>query len=140
MSGSELLPADELADLRAIAESSLWSRADVRRKGPLQTVDGLKVPTWTEVLVDVAFKLADATGGRGQSRTVTIGNTQVEVAVRVGKFTADTEGIRDGDVVEITAGDNAGRFVQVVDSLGKDQQAALRLPVIQISKPDGWPT
>lgn len=135
---SELISDGELADFRALAEGTLESRARVRRKGPLQTVDGLKVPSWADVLADVPFKLAGPSGSATQYRVVRIGDTEVQAAVRVGKFPADTTGIRDADVVEITAGENAGRFVQIVESLGKDQQVALRLPVIEIQRPEGW--
>lgn len=135
----EIVTAEDLAFFRALALGRMESVATVRRKGPPTTVDGLKVPSWTDVLVDVPFRLGGP-AGPNLSRSVTVGNTTTQVAVRTGNFPTDTEGIRDGDVVEITAGEYAGRFLTIVDSLGKDQATALRLPVVQIPKPDGWPS
>lgn len=135
---SELLTEGDLAELRAIAESSMWSRARVRRRNGTTTVGGLKVPAWADVLAETPFKLGDSTGGRGATRTVTIGSTEVEMATRTGKFPALTEGLQDGDIVEVIEGEHAGVFVQVVESTGVDQQVALRVPVVEIQQPEGW--
>jgi hypothetical protein len=137
----EIVTPEDLAYFRALAESRMNSVTDVRRKGPNTTGgDGLKVPSWPSVVTDAPFRLA---GNRGPSqyRTVTIGSTDVQLAIRVGHWPIALMGtFRDGDVVEITAGDNAGRFLTIVESLGKDQANDLQLPVVEREKPDGWPT
>lgn len=137
----------EIAEFRADAESRFgWANghggadAAVRRndRANPQIVNGLKVPKWDTIHADLEGRIAGARGA-GTSRTITVGQTEVQVAVREWHCAAATTDFRDGDVVHITAGENAGRFFQVVEATWQDQATARRLPVVEIQKPEGWP-
>lgn len=136
----------ERDEFRADAESRFgWangnggSDAIVKRGDPTnpQLVDGLKVPRWTTTHELLEGRIA---GGRGAaaSRTVAVGQTDVQVALREWHCAAATTDLRDGDVVEIVAGENAGLFLQIVEAEWQDQATARRLPVMQIQRPKGW--
>lgn len=133
--------ADDIArvlpELRLQAEARMTSRATVHRAGGTTTDDdGFEVPGWSTVLPDSPFRLGGSSGA-GTSRTVTIGGTEVEIAVRVGHFPHGTTGLRDGDIIEVTAGESAGQWLRVVEATGADQQTALRVPVYEIPQPAG---
>lgn len=115
----------------------MTSTATVKREGAPTTVDGLEVPGWTTVHTALSGRL---TGSRNaaSSRTVTIGQTEVQLAVREWHCPADTTGLRDGDVIEITAGENVGVFLRVAESSWQDQATARRVPVVEIQEPEGW--
>lgn len=127
-----------LAAGRRAAESRMTSRAVVKRAGgPPVIVDGLEVPSWTTQHIDLPGRIA-ATRGAGQSRTVTIGQTEVQLAVREWHCPASTSGLRDGDIIEVTAGENAGIFLRVVEASWQDQATARRVPVVEVQQPEGW--
>lgn len=131
--------AGALPALRAHAESRMTSRAIVKREGgPPVIVDELEVPGWTTVETDLPGRLAGSRGGTAQTRTVTIGQTEVQLAVREWHCPADTNTLRDGDVIEVTAGENAGVFLRVVESAWQDQATARRVPVVEVQQPEGW--
>lgn len=127
-----------LAGARRDAEGRMTSRATVWREDPDDpvVVDGLASPRWVREQTDLPGRLA-ASSGAGQSRTATVGQTDVQLAVRAWHSPATTTGIRDGDVLEITAGENVGLFLRVVESTAADQATALRLPVVEVQKPEG---
>lgn len=135
----------EIDEFRADAESRFgWangnggSDAVVKRNDPAnpQIVDGLQVPRWDTIHAQLEGRIAGGRGA-GASRTVTVGQSEVQVAVREWHCAASTTDLRDGDVVHITAGENAGRFFRIVEATGQDQATAYRLPVIEIQKPEG---
>lgn len=115
----------------------MTSRATVKRPGEPVKVDGLEVDGWATIHEDLPGRIA-ANRGAGQSRTVRIGETEVQIAVREWHCPAGTEDIQDGDVLEVTAGENAGIFFRVVESAWQDQATARRLPVVEIQEPEGW--
>lgn len=116
----------------------MTSRATVWREDPANpvVVDGLEVPGYVAEMSDLPGRLA-ANRGAGQTRTITIGQTEVQVAVREWHCPAGTVGLRNGDVLEVTAGDSAGTFLRVVEATSTDQATALRLPVVETQKPEG---
>jgi hypothetical protein len=130
-----------LASGRARAESRMTSRARIRRIDPANptTVDGIETDGWADVHTDLPMRLGGSSGAAG-TRTVTIGETEVQVAVRVASFPADTTGLRDGDVVEVTEGESAGVFARIVEAGWQDQATARRVPVVETQRPEGWPT
>lgn len=137
--------ASELEELRADAESRYGaanggSDAIVRRKDPANPVivDGLKVPGWTVTHASLAGRFAGAARGGAGTRTVTIGQTEVQVALREWHCAAATTNLHEGDLIEITAGDNTGVVVQIVEATWQDQATARRLPVIEIKRPAEW--
>lgn len=137
----------EIAEFRADAESRFgWANGNggsdaVVKRNDLanpQIVDGLKVPKWDTVHALLEGRIAGSRGGAAASRTVRVGDTEVQVAVREWHCAATTTDLRDGDVIAITAGENAGLFLQLVEAEWQDQATARRLPVVQIQKPKGW--
>jgi hypothetical protein len=129
-----------LASGRARAESRMTSRARVRRVDPDNptTVDGIETDGWADVYADLPMRLGGSDRGGAGTRSVTIGETEVQVAVRVAHFPADTTGLRDGDVVEVTEGENAGVFARIVEAGWQDQATARRVPVVETQRPEGW--
>jgi hypothetical protein len=71
-------------------------------------------------------------------RTVVVGTTEVQLAVRVGHFPAATTLLRDGDLIEITAGENAGLVLQIIEAAWQDQATARRVPVMAVQRPAEW--
>lgn len=117
----------------------MTSRALVRRPGgpPLTDSDGFEVDGWTTVY-DGPFRLSGSNRGGTGSRTARVGDIDVELAVRVAHFPAATAGLRDGDVIQVTGGENVGGFLRVVEASWQDQATALRVPVVQAQEPEGW--
>jgi len=100
-------------------------------------VDGLETPHWTAEHSTLAGRLAGTSGGAAQTRRVSIGQTEVQLAVREWHCPVGTTNLRDGDVIEVTAGENAGIFLRVIEATGQDQSTARRVPVVEIQKPGG---
>jgi hypothetical protein len=125
-----------LPQLRAEAEARMTSRASVYRDTGTTTQDeetGLELDTWTEVAVESPFRL-----GRGDgTRTLTIGGVEVTVALRTGHFPAGTD-LRDGDLIDVTAGENVGTVWRVVEGDWADQQTAYRVPIVAADRPEEW--
>lgn len=128
-----------LASGRTAAESRMTSRAIVRRKtGASTVVDGFKVPTWQVVHTDLPIRIAGARRGSGSSRATEVGATEAQQASREAHVPATTTDIADGDLIEITAGENVGMVLRVVESAWQDQATARRLPVIADVRPKEW--
>lgn len=127
-----------IGGLREIAEARMTSTATVYRAGGKTTDDdGFEVDGWVTVLSGLPFRLAGSSAGASGTRTVTIGGTEAQVAVRVGHLPAGTTGLRDNDIIEVTAGESAGQFLRVIEATAADQQTALRLPVYEVPRPTG---
>jgi hypothetical protein len=130
---------DELPFLRAEAEARMTSRAAVMRKtGDTTTVDGLEVPEWATVYPDAPFRLGGAQRGGSGTRTVTVGSVETQVALRVGSFPFDHDALVDDDFIEITAGENAGLVLRIVEAEWQDQATARRVPVVSEARPEEW--
>ena len=128
----------ELPFLRAEAEARMVSTATVRRPGAMVVVDGIESPGWADVHTDIPFRLGGSNRGSAGYRTVTVGETETQVAVRVGSFPADTTDLLDGDLIEITAGGNAGLVLRIVEATSQDQATARRVPVVEAQRPAEW--
>lgn len=121
-------------------QQRMWSRVNVRRSTGRTTQDestGREVPQWATVRTDSPFRLR---GGRGSStgtKTVTTGGVELQLATAEGHLPAGTE-VRDGDLLEVTEGENAGTVWRVVESGRGDQQTAVRVPVIEARRPVEW--
>lgn len=130
-----------LAAGRYAAESRMTSLATIRRKTGLPTQDettGEEVPLWTVVYTDLPFRLAGASQGTAATRTVTIGAEEFQQAVRTGHMPAGTSDLADSDLIEVTAGENAGRVLRVVEATWQDQATARRVPVVEVDRPGEW--
>lgn len=115
----------------------MTSSATVWREDPANpvVVGGLEVPGYVAELVDVPCWV-DATGAGSGTRTVTIGQTEMQVASRVLKVPHDTTGLRDGDVVAVSGGACDGRFFRVVEATVADQKKQQEIPVVEIQQPE----
>lgn len=140
-----LFTAEELAEHRADAEARMGaanggSDATVRRVDPdnPSVVDGIEIDGWTDVYTDLPMRLGGSNRGGAGTRTVTIGETEVQLAVRVASFPAATTNLRDGDLVDITAGENDGVVLRIVEASWQDQATARRVPVIEAQRPAEW--
>lgn len=129
----------DLAVFRDFADLRMTSRAAVRRKTGAMTTgaDGLQVPEWATIHTNIPFRLGGANGGSSGTRTETIGGVEVQVATRVGHFPAGTS-LADSDHIEITAGENVGLVLRIVEAEGADQQTARRVPVVSVQRPEEW--
>lgn len=117
----------------------MTSRATVRRRtGTAPGPDGFDVDTYATNLTAVPFRLGGSSRGGSGSRTLRVGDSEVEVAVRVGHFPAATQGLADGDLIEVTAGENVGAVLRIVEASWADQQTARRVPVVEEQRPAAW--
>lgn len=123
---------------RRAAEARMTSRCAVRRGGAMVVTDGIEAPGWADILTDLPCRLGGSERGGSGTRTTTVGQSEVQLAVRVLHVPAGTTGVSDGDLVEITSGENAGLVIEVVEAAWQDQATALRLPVVEAQRPEEW--
>lgn len=119
----------------------MTSRVTVHRKTGTKTrnPDGTVGTGWEPVHTDLPFRLGGSEQGGAGFRTVTIGESEVRIAVRVGHFPASTSDLTDLDYVEITSGENAGAVLCVAEATWQDQATARRVPVFEVQRPEEWP-
>lgn len=130
---------ESLPELRAMAEARMTSRAAIMRKtGGTTVVDGFEVPEWATVYADAPFRLGGAQQGGSGTRTVTVGSVGTQVALRVGNLPASTSDLEDNDFIEITAGENVGVVLRIVEAAWQDQATARRVPVVSEQRPQEW--
>lgn len=138
--------ARELPFLRSQAESRMGaangaSTARIRRKGAgtQDEATGLVARVWTDIAASQPARLGPFGGGKSRGvRGLTPGGVTWEQADRILHLPASTPRLQDGDIAEITAGENVGTFWQVIESTWHDQATAYRVPVAQINRPEGW--
>ena len=123
---------------RRAALARMTSRATIHREGVTTTdPDGFEVEGWGVIENNIPCRLSGSTAGASGTRTVTTGGVEVQVAVRVLNLPASTTTLQDNDLVEITEGEQAGRFLRLHEATGADQQTALRVPVYEVPRPAG---
>lgn len=117
----------------------MTSRVTIRRKGSGTTTNGagFKRPAWDVVAADVPCRVAGTRAASGV-RHETVGDVQIESALRVLHLPATTSGLRDGDYAEVTSGDTAGLVLRLVDTQFQDQATARRVQVIEVQRPEEW--
>lgn len=119
----------------------LGSTATVRRKTGRIVQDedtGRQSPVWLDLHTDLPCRISAATRGASPSHTIDRSDVQVEESARVISFPAATTGLVDGDLVDVTAGENAGLVFRIVEADWKDQATARRVPVIGEQRPKEW--
>ena len=138
--------APYLDGLRSYADQRFaeCSRAKIRRRAvdadgnpAYTTVDGYEVLAWDVIDPDCPGRLAGSRGAGG-SRTVTVGDAEIQLAVREWHMPASKPALQDGDLIEVTAGENAGAVLRVVESSWQDQATARRVPVVETQRPEEW--
>lgn len=130
----------ELPYLRAEALARMTSTVTVRRLSDRADQDednGLELAGY-EVVYAGPFRLGGSERGGAGSRTLDVGGVEVQVATRVGHFPHDTTGLADGDLIDVTAGENAGLVLRIVEAAWQDQSTARRVPVVETQRPE-WP-
>lgn len=132
----------ELADDRALAESRMTSRVDIRRKTGRTTQDettGYEVPVWDTIHTDLPARFPPERGGAGRSRTVDIGGAEVTLALREMHVPWATENLATGDYALVTAGRSTGAVWRLVEaSAPADQATAYRVNVTEEDRPREW--
>lgn len=124
---------------RRAASARMTSTCNVRRKtGATALVGGFKVATWETVHSAIACRVAGANSGSSQSRTVSTGAADVAVPVRVVSFAYDTTDLRDGDLIELTAGDTDNLVLRIVEADPQDQATARRVLAVGTTRPAEW--
>lgn len=120
----------------------MTSRATIRRTTGRTTQDettGLEVPIWDDIATNIPFRLGGANAGSSGTRTEDIGGVEVQTALRTGHIPAAVAGVREGDLVDVVTGENAGTVWRVVEGDWADQQTARRLPLVSTDRPEEWP-
>lgn len=126
--------------LRAEAEARMTSRCTIRRKTDQTTVvDGFEVPVWDTTYTALPLRLVSDSTGTTQSRRVETAGVEYELAMRTAHFPASTSNLRDGDLLEVTSGENTGLVLRIVEADWSDQTTARRVPVVATQRPEEWP-
>lgn len=116
----------------------MTSRCTIWRKSSgTQDEDTGSSLSWSDVLTDEPFRLGGADRGASGSRVLDTPAGEVAVATRVASFRYDTD-LRDGDLIEVTAGERVGLVLRIVESTGQDQATALRVQVVEDRRPEEW--
>lgn len=125
---------------RAAAEARMLSRCTIRRKTDATTTDGdgNEVPVWATTYTAHPLRLVSESTGSTQSRRVETAGVQFELAVRTAHLPASTSDLRDGDLIDVTSGDNAGMVLRVIEADWADQTTARRVPVVATQRPTEW--
>lgn len=124
---------------RAAAVERMLSRCTIRRKtGATVIVDDVKVPVWAVVHTELPLRLEGKTDSTSQSRRVETAGVEYELAMRTAHFPASTSNLRDGDLLEITSGENTGLVLRIVEADWSDQTTARRVPVVATQRPEEW--
>ena len=118
----------------------MTSTAAVMRDTGTTTTDanGYSVPVWATVYAEIPFRLGGSNQGGSGTRSVKVGTTDMQLAIRNGHFPAPTDLLRDGDLIEVSAGENASLVLRILEAAWQDQATARRVPVVQIQRPEEW--
>lgn len=124
---------------RRAAAARMTSTCNVRRKtGATTTVSSLEVPVWETVHEGLPLRLAGTSGGASPSAAQALGGNSAQAARREAHLPYDTTDLADGDLIEVTAGENVGLVLRVIEADGADQQTARRIPVEATRRPAEW--
>lgn len=125
-----------LPELQAHAESRMGAANTASDAAVLRFIglappdsEGYEAEEWATVHTG-PMRLAGAERGASTSRTITTPGGEVQLAVRIAHFPIGTTPFEDGDLIEITAGQNVGTLWRVVEGDRADQQTAYRVPVV----------
>jgi hypothetical protein len=112
----------------------MTSRGTVRRKtGATTTVGGFEVPTWETVHTDLPLRLSGT-----DSRTIRTPGFDAQAATRVAHLPYGTSDLQDGDLLEVTSGENEGLVLRLLEADWADQQTARRVFATVTQRPAEW--
>lgn len=97
---------------------------------------GLEVPVWDDVYTG-RLRLSGSRNA-ATTRTEDVGGVEVQRALRIAHFPASATGLRDGDLIDVTGGDNAGVVLRLIEANWQDQATARRYPVESADRPGEW--
>lgn len=118
----------------------MTSRVTIRRRSGMSAQDestGKESPVWTVVYTDHPFRMGGSNQGSPGHRRVRLGEEEFEQALRIGHLPVATA-LADADLIDITAGEHVGLVLKVLESTPKDQSTALRVPVVEVDRPEEW--
>jgi hypothetical protein len=132
--------ASVLAAGRRLAEARMTSRATISRKTGRMVKDdnGYEVPEWIVVATDVPMRLSGMAANSSPYKTETPAGGIVNYAARVLHLPVSQSDLANDDLVEITAGENAGTIWRVIEATWQDQATARRVPAEQVKRPAEW--
>lgn len=128
-----------LARGRRAAEARMLSTCTVRRmtgRTGQNESTGEEVPEW-DVIYTGPFRLGTSTGNN-ITRTEDVSGVEVQRALNTAHFPVSASAITDGDLIDVTAGENAGTVLRIVDAAWADQRTARRYPVESTERPGEW--
>ena len=122
---------------RAAATARMTSRVNVHRLTGDTDEDakGFEVPEWDLIHSAIPFRLVG-----GDTRKVTIGGVDFQEATARGDFPWDTLDLRDGDHIEVVEGEWVESVFSIVEAVKGDQRTARRVPVVEVPRPEEWPS
>lgn len=126
---------------RLAAEARMTSRCTIRRKDDDTDQDedtGVEAPLWQVLYTDHPFRLGGTYRGDSPTRRVEVGGVEIQLAVRVGHLPVDTDALADGDLIEVTGGENEGAVYKIVEAEWQDQATARRVPLLAVDRPEEW--
>lgn len=125
---------------RARAQSRMLSTATVRRKTGqmVKSENGYESPEWVIVATDTPMRLGGTAANSAPYKTETPNTSEINYAARIAHFPASLSGLRNDDLIEVTAGENAGTVWRVIAAAWQDQSTARRLPCEQVERPSEW--
>lgn len=126
---------------RAAAEARMTSRCTIRRKTGEMAQDedtGREYPVWEDTYTALPCRLGGSISGPEQTRTITVPGGEIQTARRAVHFPASTTNLRDGDLIEVTVGENTGLVLVMLEADWSDQKTARRVPVEAVQRPEEW--
>ena len=149
MIGDDLAAA--LPELRQHAESRMESRCTLRRvtdRMDQNESTGREYPIWQTLAVNVPLRVKGAPQSASPSRAESVPGGDVQTARPTGSVplviewlddvpAADREH-RDGDHIDVTAGETAGLVLNILESDRTDQTTARRFLVEAVQRPEEW--
>ena len=119
----------------------MLSRATVRRKTGATTgaTNGMQVAVWETIYADLPTRVVGrTTAAPARHKSQTGDGVNVSVSDRGLDFPAATSDLRDGDLVEITAGELTGAVFEITEAGWQDQATARRVPAVETTRPQEW--
>lgn len=118
----------------------MTSRCTIRRKTGTTVDPGTKftVGVWVTTYTALPLRLSSDSTGPTQSRRVETAGVEFELAMRTVHLPASTSNLKDGDLIDVTSGDNAGMVLRIVEADWADQATARRVPVVAAQRPEEW--
>ena len=123
---------------RAAAQARMLSACTIYRDSGRSTPDPVTghAPVAWLVVHEGPVRIGGQPRGGSTETAVTDPGGVRHVAKRVAHLPHDTTGLREGDLLHVTAGELAGTWWWLGDTSGADQQTALRLPAAEAREPE----